>query len=61
LLTPADVGASYQIPKATLAKWRWKGVGPRYVKLGAKVLYRPEDLDAWISSCERGPDPANDA
>lgn len=34
-----------------LEKMRWKGSGPRFVKLGAKrVFYFKEDLDVWIRS-----------
>jgi predicted DNA-binding transcriptional regulator AlpA len=60
LLTPAELEASYRIAKATLAKWRWNGSGPTYVKLGAKVLYRRSDVEAWIASRERTATPANE-
>ena len=32
---------------STLNKWRTQGRGPRFVKLGRAVCYRPADLDAW--------------
>ena len=32
----------------TVQKWRWKGEGPRFTKLGGRVLYRQSDLDAFI-------------
>ncbi|HTX14744.1 MAG TPA: helix-turn-helix domain-containing protein [Candidatus Baltobacteraceae bacterium] len=32
----------------TLSVWRLKGIGPAYVKIGAKVFYLREDVDAWI-------------
>lgn len=35
---------------STLAKMRLSGDGPAYVKLGRRVVYRPEDLDAWIAA-----------
>lgn len=38
---------------STLAKWRMKGCGPRYVKAGARVLYEKHDLDAWLQSKKR--------
>ena len=31
----------------TLEKHRTYGTGPRYSKLGGRVVYRPEDLLAW--------------
>ncbi|MBV9538458.1 MAG: helix-turn-helix domain-containing protein [Acidisphaera sp.] len=35
----------------TLEKHRTYGTGPRYSKLGGRVVYRFEDLQAWV---ERG-------
>jgi hypothetical protein len=35
---------------ATLANWRCKGIGPRYLKVGAKVLYRLSDIDRWLDA-----------
>ncbi len=40
-------GLQYQ----TLCSWRSTGRGgPRYLKLGRKVVYRESDLQAWIDS-----------
>lgn len=33
-----------------LAKLRVYGGGPRFIKLGKKVLYDTDDLDAWLES-----------
>ena len=35
---------------STLAKMRLYGTGPAYSKLGRRVVYRPEDLEAWIAA-----------
>ena len=32
-----------------LQAWRFQGRGPKYVKLGAAVRYRPTDLDQFIA------------
>ena len=34
----------------TLRKWRWEGQGPRFVKMGRKVLYREIDLYDFVES-----------
>ena len=34
----------------TLEKHRTYGTGPRYSKLGGRVVYRLEDLQAWVDS-----------
>lgn len=46
-LSAADAARHLGISPSTLAKWRLSGKGPRYVKAGRRVLYRPADLDAW--------------
>ena len=30
-----------------LAQWRHKGMGPAFYRLGRKIIYRGEDLNAW--------------
>ena len=36
----------------TLAKWRLTGAGPRYIKLGRRVVYRQSDIEAWVAGQE---------
>jgi hypothetical protein len=38
----------------TLEQWRWKGIGPRYLKIGGRVLYRLEDIEAYEAAQRRG-------
>jgi len=33
----------------TLEKHRTYGTGPRYAKLGGRVVYRIDDLQAWVA------------
>jgi predicted DNA-binding transcriptional regulator AlpA len=35
---------------STLNKWRVTGFGPKFVKLGKRVLYRDEDIEAFITA-----------
>lgn len=37
----------------TLEKHRIYGTGPRYSKLGGRVVYRVEDLQAWVDSASK--------
>lgn len=39
--------------KSTLAKHRCYGTGPIYQKIGRRVLYCAEDLDAWAAATRR--------
>lgn len=36
--------------KAYWAKLRREDTGPRSIKVGYRVYYRPEDVNAWIES-----------
>jgi len=33
-----------------LAQWRHKSVGPAFYRLGRKIIYRGEDLNAWAET-----------
>ena len=35
------------ISPRTLEQWRWQGRGPRYLKIGGRVVYALDDLQAW--------------
>ena len=49
-LAPDYVGLS----PTTLETMRVRGGGPTFVKLGRRVVYRCEDLDAWLEAVRRG-------
>ncbi|MFE6332978.1 helix-turn-helix transcriptional regulator [Streptomyces sp. NPDC057798] len=49
LLTSKQASKYLCIPTGTLANWRYRGEGPRYVKAGRAVRYRQADLDAWLN------------
>ncbi len=36
------------VRKGTLEVWRCKGTGPRFVKLGARVVYRLSDIKEYL-------------
>jgi excisionase family DNA binding protein len=39
-----------RLSERTLERMRVTGDGPPFVKAGRRVLYRPDDIDAWIAS-----------
>ena len=49
LLTITEAAELLRAPVATLRYWRHLGAGPRSFRLGRRVLYRREDLQAWIA------------
>lgn len=45
-LTEQQLAARWQMSVRTLQNWRWQGRGPRYLKIGARVLYPVEEVEA---------------
>jgi hypothetical protein len=48
-LTPQQVSERYSnnITERTLANWRSAGNGPEFTKIGGKILYPLDRLEAW--------------
>jgi predicted site-specific integrase-resolvase len=52
-LNQSRLASRWQISPRTLERWRWKGEGPSFVKIGGRVVYRIEDILAFERSNER--------
>jgi len=48
LLTPKEAGEYLKVSTQTLAGWRSKGTGPRFLRTGRHVKYSQEDLDKYL-------------
>lgn len=46
------------VPLATLDQWAYRGVGPKFYKVGKYRRYRKRDIDAWLEVQAREPQPA---
>jgi predicted DNA-binding transcriptional regulator AlpA len=44
-----EAAAALGVSVSTMNHWRVSGFGPRFVKLGRRVGYRDEDLQAFIA------------
>lgn len=56
MLTVADLVLRWrgQVQPATLATWRSRGFGPRYVKVGGRVLYTLQAVETYEKQNTRG-------
>ncbi len=51
----------WDVSEATLERWRSEGIGPVFLKLQGRVLYRVEDVESYemqslrISTSQRAP------
>ena len=43
-----------QVRPSTLASWRTKGIGPRYLKLGGRVLYPVIAVEEFEAASTKG-------
>ena len=48
LLTIREAAELLRAPVAIRRYWRHLGTGPRSFRLGRRVLYRRDDLQAWV-------------
>jgi len=46
-LNQTELAARWKISPRTLERWRWVGEGPQYLKIGGRVIYRIEDVEAF--------------
>jgi predicted DNA-binding transcriptional regulator AlpA len=54
LLNETQVSETLQVSLASLRRWRVLGQGPRYVKVGGLVRYRPEAINQWVEGLPQG-------
>ena len=60
LLTITEAADLLRAPVATLRYWRHRNIGPHSFRVGRRVLYRQDDLRAWIDA-QRGEDSVTSA
>lgn len=51
LWKPSDFAAYIDRPEKTLAEWRYRGIGPKYIKVqNGYIRYRRSDVEAWLAA-----------
>lgn len=49
-LNQIQLSRRWTLSPRTLERWRWLKAGPQYLKIGGRVVYRLEDVEAFESS-----------
>ncbi len=49
--TQKQLAARWKVSEASLERWRTEGIGPQFLKLCGRVLYRLCDIENYESSC----------
>lgn len=52
-LPPHELAALTGVPTGTLAQWRYRGVGPTFIKAGRRVLYSRRAVEEWLEANTR--------
>ena len=42
-----ELAHRWKISPRTLERWRWLSQGPQYLKIGGRVVYRLDDVEAY--------------
>ena len=48
-----NLAQRWNVSEATLERWRSEGIGPIFLKLQGRVLYRLVDIENFESACLR--------
>jgi len=51
----AELARRWNISPRTLERWRYLNQGPAFLKLGGRILYRLEDVEAFEAAQARDP------
>lgn len=52
-LNQIDLSRRWNVSPRTLERWRWLKHGPPYLKVGGRVVYRLEDVEAFEAAQTR--------
>ena len=48
LLPAEDAAEHLKVKPQTMASWRYRGIGPEYVRVGKLIFYKPSQLRRYI-------------
>jgi len=55
-LNQIHLARRWNLSPRTLERWRWLNQGPRYLKIGGRVVYRMEDVEAFENEVAHQPE-----
>jgi hypothetical protein len=56
LATPPEAADYLQLKEQSLRRLRMEKRGPKFIKVGGRIRYRWEDIDAWLAANEHDPE-----
>ncbi len=52
LMSVEDLAAYLGRSRRTVLDWNSRGLGPKYIRLGRRIAYRPSDVEKWLRTRE---------
>jgi hypothetical protein len=46
-INQVELSRRWRLSPRTLERWRYKGTGPKFLKVGGRVVYRLKDVEAY--------------
>lgn len=46
-LNQRELAERWNLSARSLERWRWLGEGPRFLKIGGRVVYRLQDIERY--------------
>lgn len=50
LMSVSDLAQYLAVPKATIYQWRYRGRGPKALRVGRYLRFRRSDVDRWLET-----------
>lgn len=54
-LNQVDLARRWNLSPRTLERWRWLRQGPRYLKIGGRIVYRLDDIEVYEAAQVHAP------
>lgn len=54
-LNQVQLARRWHLSPRTLERWRWLGQGPAFLKIGGRIVYRLDDVEAFERAQLRTP------
>jgi excisionase family DNA binding protein len=48
-----DLASYLGVPRATIYVWSSRGIGPRGIRVGRYLRFRPADVEAWLEEAQQ--------
>lgn len=51
-LLTEEVARRWKMSPRSLERWRWRGIGPKYRRIGGRVVYALEEIERFEQACD---------